>query len=148
MIITKPSITLKLCLVLLFSLSLSGASLKFAKKMNYETDYDIALEKAEQSNKPLMMIISTKTCPWCRKLENQTLKKDIVNDIVSKKFIPLTLNRSKTHYPQQFVAKVVPTVFFIDPKKEKSYHISYGYKNKKEFSKVLQKASTDYKSLK
>jgi len=147
MILEKQSLFLKLFLVLTFALSLNGASLKFAKKMNYETDYEQALEKAIKSNKPIMLVIGTKTCPWCRKLENQTLKKDIIHDVVSKEFIALSLNKSKTAYPSQFFAKVVPTVFFIDPKKEESYHTSYGYKNKKVFSKIVNKAVVDYKMI-
>jgi len=147
MIGKKYSVILKLLLVLAFSLNLCGASIKFAKKMNYETNYEQALKKAIKNDKPIMMVISTKTCPWCRKLENQTLKKNIINDIVAKEFIPLSLNKSKTQYPSQYITKVVPTIFFIDPKKEKPYHISYGYKNKKTFSKVITKAVIDYKSI-
>jgi thioredoxin-related protein len=138
----------KLVLIFAFALQLNGASLQFTQKMNYETDYSVALQKALKQNKPIMMVIGTKTCPWCRKLENQTLKKDIVHNIVSKEFIALTLHRSKTSYPPQYVAKVVPTVFFIDPKKEKAYHISYGYKNKKIFSQVVEKALKKYKAIK
>ena len=32
---------------------------------------EAALQKAKDSNKTLMMIASTKDCPWCRKLERQ-----------------------------------------------------------------------------
>lgn len=122
-----------LLITLLFSFNLYGASAKFAKKMGYELTYKQALKKAQDMNKPIMMVISTKTCPWCRKLENQTLKKSMVHNIVSKNFVPVTLNRGDDIYPKQFKAKVVPTVFFIDPKTQKTYYKSFGYKNQQVF---------------
>ena len=137
--------SLSLLFLLFLSMDIYGASLKFAKEMNYETDYKKALAKAKLSDKPIMMVVSTKTCPWCRKLERQTLKKDMVNDTVSKLFIPLTVTRDIDKYPGDFNAKVVPTVFFIDPKTEKTFDISYGYKNKKVFAGIVKKAAEEYK---
>lgn len=131
--------------ILISTIYLNGASLKFANNMNYETSYKKAIAKAKEANKPIMMVIGTKTCPWCRKLENQTLKKDTVNNVVSKEFIPLTLTRGLDKYPKQFDAKVVPTVFFIDPNNQKAYHVSYGYKNKNIFEDIVKKAAVDFK---
>jgi thioredoxin-related protein len=135
----------QIILLLVISLGLHAGSIKFANKMNYELSYETALSKAKNANKPIMMVIGTKTCPWCRKLENQTLKKDIINDIVSDKFIPLSITRDVDIYPKQFKAKVVPTIFFIDPKNEKSFHISLGYKNKKDFKEEIEKAIKNFK---
>lgn len=120
--------------------SLFAGSLEFANKMSYETSYNNALNKAIKQNKPIMMVISTKTCPWCRKLERQTLKKNMINEVVQKNFIPVTLTRDIDNYPKQFDAKVVPTIFFIDPNKQKTIHKSLGYKNKQDFKKELLKA--------
>lgn len=130
----------------LFCTSVYGASLKFAKDMNYSISYKEALAKAKNENKPIMMVIGTKTCPWCRKFERQTLKKDMINGVVKKEFIPLTLTRDKDPYPKQFNAKAVPTVFFINPKDESSFYISLGYKNKKDFKQELEKALDKYKT--
>ena len=147
MSIKKLPLLLKLFIVLIFTINLNGASSKFTNKMNYEVDYKKALQKAKDSNKPMMVVMSTKSCPWCKKFENQTLKKDMIHDIVSKEFIAVSLNRDKDQFPQQFFAKVVPTVFFIDPNDEKAYDTSYGYKNKKVFSKIVQESSKKYRSL-
>lgn len=131
--------------MIITTINLYGASDSFAKKMGYETSYNKALEKAKVQNKPIMMVISSKTCPWCRKFERQTLKKKMVADTVSKGFIPLALTRDVDKYPKQFNAKVVPTVFFIDPGNEKVFDRSLGYKNKKVYKKVLTKTLKKYK---
>lgn len=134
-----------LLVLLLASVYANAASLEFIKEHNYETNYSKALKKAKQNNKPIILILSTKTCPWCRKLERQTLKKDFVHAIVKENFIPLTLDRDHDIYPQKFTAKVVPTVYFIDPKDENSIFVSYGYKNKRDFKEILLKVNKQYK---
>ncbi len=123
---------------------INAASLNFIKEYGYENDYNKALQKAQKLNKPIMMILSTQNCAWCRKLERQTLKKDMINKIVSAHFIPLTLDRDHDNYPKKFVAKVVPTVFFIDPKNENDFLVSYGYKHKKVFKDVLLEATNKF----
>jgi thioredoxin-related protein len=84
-----------------------------------------------------MMIASTKSCPWCRKLERQTLTRDNINNIIQKNFVPLAVDQDLKNYPKKYEVKVVPTVYFINPKDESVIKKVLGYKNKKEFSKIL-----------
>jgi thioredoxin-related protein len=135
--------------ILLFSIlfSLGFASIdSFAKKNNYYTNYQQAKAKAIQTHKPLMLLVVTTTCPWCEKLKKQTLSKKEINNYISKNYIPLILNRDKAQYPtDKFEAKVVPTVFFVDPKNETIIENSYGYKSQKKFLNVLEKVNSNYK---
>lgn len=134
----------KLLPLLLSTLYLFAAPQDFIDEMRYETNYASALKKAKEHNKAIMMVISTESCPWCRKLERQTLRKDNINEIVKANFIPLAITRDVGEYPKQFIAKVVPTVYFIDPKDEKPFDISYGYKNKKIYEDVLNTAKSKF----
>ncbi len=131
-----------LLLLSLFGLSsLFGANAQFIEQMHYESDYQTALQKALKENKSIMMVLSTKTCPWCRKMENQTLKKDEINNSIKEHFIPLALdNDDPNSFPKQFETKVVPTIYFVDPKQEEVFARSLGYKNKKDFGKILNEA--------
>ena len=128
----------------LFGVNLNAASDNFIKKYGYEVDYDTALEKAKSSNKQIMMVLSTKSCPWCRKFERQTLKKTMINDIVDKDFIPVALDKNNDFYPDKFATKIVPTTFFINPKDESVESVIYGYKNKRVFKGILLEAIEDY----
>jgi len=127
--------------------SLSFASIDdFANKNNYFVNYEQAKAKALQTNKPLMLVLVTTTCPWCEKLKKQTLNKKIINNYVSQHFIPVILNKDKGEYPVgKFTAKVVPTVFFIDAKTETIIDSSYGYKSKKKFLNILEKIDSNQK---
>lgn len=120
-------------------LNLNATSEKFIKEMNYEDDYKIALEKAKKENKLIMMIVSQVTCPWCRKLERQTLKKKKIDILVKENFIALSVDKDKLNYPKKFEVKVVPTIFFINSKDETVIKKVLGYKNKKDFKEILEK---------
>jgi thioredoxin-related protein len=134
-----------LLIAICFSFAI-GSMDSFAKKNNYFTNYDQALQSSKETNKPLMLVVVTNTCPWCEKLEKQTLSKEIISSFISKHFTPVILNRDKAQYPiNKFVAKVVPTVFFIDPKDEEIIHNSYGYKTKEKFLYIIEKISENYK---
>jgi len=91
-----------------------------------------------------MLVLSTKTCAWCRKLERQTLKKDFIREIIKKDFISLSIDRDHGAYPDAFKTEVVPTVFIINAHNEEKVSSIYGYKNKKDFKNLLIEASKKY----
>jgi len=122
-----------------------GSSHNFIEKYNYEVDYKSGLEKAKKANKPILLVLSTKTCPWCRKFERQTLKKEVIDNIIKANFIPIALDKNSGIYPKKFTPKVVPTVYFIDPKDQSIIFTSYGYKNKNNFKKILLDITKDSK---
>ena len=128
-----------LVFVLGLFLNLNATSEKFIKQMNYEDNYKIALEKAKKANKPIMMVVSQVTCPWCRKLERQTLKKQKINTLIKENFVALSVDKDKLNYPKKFEVKVVPTIFFINSKDETIIKKILGYKNKKDFIEILEK---------
>lgn len=129
---------MKYILFLLFLVSLSFASsAEFIKEMKYETLYETALQKAKNENKILMMVATSQSCPWCRKLERQTLKKDEINSVIQSKFIPLSVDQDLKNFPSIFEVKVVPTIYFINPKDESVISKVLGYKNKKEFAEII-----------
>lgn len=112
--------------------------------MHYEVSYEKALQKALKQNKPIMMMIGQTECPYCNKFEQKTLTRDVINDKIQKAFIPLTVLRDKDTYPKQFKDKGVPTVLFIDPKEEKTFYKSFGYKSKRDYKVELDKALDIY----
>jgi thioredoxin-related protein len=131
--------------VLLMTISLGFSSnLEFANEYTYSTNYQESLSKAKISNQPLMILFVTTSCPWCKKLENQTLSKEYINSFVQANFIPLILDKEKDSFPKHLEPQVVPTVHFINPKNEQSFGQILGYKPHKEFYELLQKAQKRY----
>ena len=131
----------KLLLILVSSLTLYAGSIEdFAKQMEYETVYEKAVSKAKAEGKDLMLVMVTHYCPWCRKFERDTLSKKSINDLVSKKYIKLILNREERKFPTKFDTLRIPTTFFISVKGEKLIYKEMGYKTKKEFLEMEARA--------
>lgn len=126
---------------------LNGASLEFATSMNYQTNYEKAIAQGKKENKPVMLFLSSKSCPWCRKFENQTLRNTTINKKVHANFIALVLDQEDDKYPEKFYPQYIPTVLFINPKTEEYFVQSIGYKTPAKFQESLDEAIWDIKRL-
>jgi thioredoxin-related protein len=133
--------------VLILALSSFGASKDFAKEFNYYLSYEKALKESKKTNKPIMMLISTQTCPWCRKLEAQTLRKDYINEYIQKKYIPLSVIKDMGDYPNNiFQAPAVPVIYFINSDEDEIGKI-VGYKPHDKFIQKLKDTSSEIKPI-
>ncbi|MGB6018064.1 MAG: thioredoxin family protein [Sulfurimonadaceae bacterium] len=133
-------------LLLILALALF-ASPEAAKELGYHSDYNRALSIAKKEKKPLMLVVVTSYCPWCRKFERKTLASKTIAPMVKSIYIPVIVDRNKDAemFPKKFQTPRIPTVFFVDPKDEKEYWESIGYLNKKEFSEALKDAESLFK---
>jgi thioredoxin-related protein len=111
----------------------------FAKEMDYEIRYDIALEKAKAQKKDIMFVLVTNYCPWCRKFEKRALKADAVSTIIQEKYIPLIINREEHNFPKKFDSARIPVTYFVNYKNEQIEEKVLGYKGKNDFLEVLKK---------
>ncbi len=135
-----------LSLLLFFVFSLY-ASPKAAEELDYHSDYSKALGIAKEEKKPLMLVVVTSYCPWCRKFERKTLASKTITPIIKSTYVPVIVDRNKdaAHFPKHFQTARIPTVFFIDPADEKEYWESIGYLNKTEFTEALHDAKALFK---
>lgn len=139
--------------ILLFTLVLTLFSAQideFATNMGYLRDYNQALKVAQKENKPLMLVMVGDYCPWCRKFERKTLQRELIALNVNKNFIPLIVDRNldQGKYPQEYFAKRIPTVYFIEPTKGNTLFESLGYVKKEEFQETLNDVLLEYKGAK
>jgi len=104
-----------------------------AAALGYETDYAKAVEKAKRDHKNVMLVLVASYCPWCRKFEQQVLRKEDVNALVHAKYVPVILNKDKDAFPKEFNLSFTPIVQFIDPQTQQSYHRTVGYNEREEF---------------
>ena len=112
---------------------------EFAKVMQYETDYAIALAKAKKEKKSLMVFMSTSYCPWCRKLESQVLAKESIDEKIHAKYIPVMLNYDEKKFPENLVEiKITPTLYIVDFKSGKIEEKIVGYNNRSAFLHLLK----------
>jgi thioredoxin-related protein len=128
-------------LVFILTLTLS-ASPDTIKNLGYYTDYTQAVAAAKEEKKPLMLVVVTSYCPWCRKFERKTLASKAVATRVKKSYIAVIVDRNKDSgsFPQRFQTPRIPTVFFIDPTSGKEYWETMGYLNKSDYLDALVEA--------
>jgi len=112
---------------------------QFAQKHHYETNFDVALQKAEKAHKPIFFVMVTNYCPWCRKYEKQTLSDTKVDALIHKRYIPLILNREKGAFPERFKTPIVPVTYIINHKDGSIVKKEMGYKGKRELLEILEK---------
>ena len=132
-----------LLLILTISIALYGAKIdEFAKKANYERDYNTALIKAKKENKMIMLLVVADYCPWCKKFEKKTLLHSSVKTVIEDNFIPVVIDKlkEKGKYPKEYGSPLIPAVYFIDPSTEKSLHKTIAYMTKKEYKKNMDEA--------
>jgi len=127
-------ILIVLCMLLL---SLNAAELKWADT------YTQAIEKAKKQNKNVMLLITTKTCRWCRKLESTTLKNQRVIERLNRDYISVHVTRDVDDYPSDLQVKGVPTTYFLNVQGAPMIRKVMGYWNVDDYLSFLD--DVDYK---
>ena len=138
---------MKILISLLFTfIFVFAASKEFALQYGYTNDYQKALQLSKQTNKQIMLMISTESCPWCRKLESSTLRNAQVNNYIQKNYIPMSVIREVDTYPSKFKAPAVPAIYFIDSSENETGKI-IGYKPPEKFLEKLKDTSYSLKPI-
>jgi len=141
---------MKLLLTLfLLSLTLFGAHVdEYAKEMGFERDYKTALEKAKKEDKPLLMVLGSAYCPWCRKFERQTLSSKLISSYINREVITLIVDKRADidTFPKEFRTDFTPKVFFINPQTQKSFYQTTAFMKKKDFLEELETMKDFYEA--
>ncbi len=129
----------KLLLILFSVFTLNAADLIHADS------YADALKKGVEQNKPVVLFAHSPFCPWCRKMEADTLSDEEVINFLNKNFIFVTVDLSLSmdieDVPAKFLPEGTPTTYVIDPKTEELLYSLRGYKSKQSFLGRLSRPS-------
>lgn len=120
-------------LIALFIVNLFGAEIV------WQDTFAQAQAKAKKESKPMLVIITTEQCRWCRKLEATTLSDDEVISKINSRFIPVHVTRDKSIYPKNLGAKMVPMSYFLDPNGNVIHSIP-GYWPSEDYQSILDDA--------
>ena len=108
--------------------------------LNWESDYDTALDKAKKDKKLVMVDVYTDWCGWCKKLDKTTYSDKTVQETLVKNFVTLKINPEKSQknaaLAKQFGARGYPHIVFLDDSGKKISEIR-GYVSADEFTKRL-----------
>lgn len=112
-------------------------SMLFAQPLETLSSYDEAIKKGLKENKRVLMLIYSDYCPWCEKMQKQTLTNEKVIEFINKDFIFVKINRDKGAYPKEFIPRFIPTTYLIDPKSQEEIYALCGYKTATQFLNEL-----------
>ncbi|PHR58106.1 MAG: thioredoxin [Arcobacter sp.] len=130
---------MKKILVLLY---LSAFSV-FGAELNWADSYKDAITKAKAENKNVMLLITSHTCRWCRKLESETLTDEGIIKRMNKDYISVHVTRGEDNYPAALVAPGVPATYFLDSEGKPIIKKVMGYWNIEDYISFLD--DVDYK---
>ena len=117
----------------------------FGAEITWNSSYDQALLKAKKEGKPLMVLITSEQCRWCRKLEATTLQDDEIVARINTTFQAVNVIKDKSIYPKSLSAKMVPMSYFLDPKSGKVLYSIPGYWGAEDYNSILDDALRKYK---
>ncbi len=86
-----------------------------ATEVQWYHSYNKAVEKATEEDKNILLLITSETCRWCRKLEATTLEEESIAARINRHYIAVALTREKDSYPDYLDAKMVPMSYFLTP---------------------------------
>jgi thiol:disulfide interchange protein len=129
----------KIFIIMLFVTSLFGEKIG---ELNFSNDYKKVIAQAKKENKRVYMLITSSTCGWCRKFENETLPDWTVAEKLDG-YLLLHLDRDKDYLPSKYNAKRVPRHYFLTPD-EQEIMTFLGYWNIDDFKSYVDDVQWQY----
>ena len=116
----------------------------WAKDIDWQKNYDSALEQAKKEKKLVLVDIYTDWCGWCKKLDRDTYSDKDVQAKLAKDFVAVKINPEKSSagqkLQQQFGARGYPYLAFVNADGKKLSQIG-GYVDAATFLKQLEQVS-------
>jgi FKBP-type peptidyl-prolyl cis-trans isomerase 2 len=95
--------------------SLTKKSAFTGMEISWLEDHDKGLEVAARENKPMVLVLYSDGCPWCKRLMNQF--RDVRIRTLKDRFVWVKVNSEKeVKYRKLYGQKGYPTIVFLDSK--------------------------------
>ena len=117
-------------------LSIFFLSSLYASELNWSNDYKKALEIAKKEKKDVYVLVTSKSCRWCRKFENTTLQDEKILELLKLKYVLVHADRDRDFLPKNFNTRSVPRHYFVTSD-EKIIFTFIGYWDELDFNSYL-----------
>ena len=109
-------------------------------------DYDEAISIGKIEGKPVMVLITSKRCKWCKKFKKKTFSDDKIINRLNENFSVVEVTRKKDDYPyKKLRARAVPTIYFLNSNGKPFMRPVIGYWNIENFNSYLSDAERKFK---
>ncbi len=119
-----------------FSLSTDTNISKDNHKNSFSTPYNKALAKAKEENKKILLEVILDNCKFCKKMEENVLSKESIQQIISKNFVFTQINADREPLPLGLSEQMSPMFVFVSTD-ENVQDMRFGYINEEDFIKLL-----------
>lgn len=123
---------LKLIITLLLPMISLFATIEFQK------DYQKAIELSKSQNKPLFIMVSSPTCPECNYMKKNIFTQSDVSKYIKKNYVALELNVKDKNIPKQMEFWGIPR-FYLSTDGENVYSKKMGGMKKAQFMDFVKK---------
>lgn len=106
-------VVLALLLISAASCALTGETSE--SKVNWLYDWNEALDKAQNENKPIMIDFYSDRCPPCKRLDSDTYSDENLSAFLNNNFISLKSNAEKSDLYRDYGVPGFPTIIFTLP---------------------------------
>ena len=108
-------------------------------ELHWENDLKSAFAKAEKEHRPLMVMVESESCRWCKKMKFRTLADEhIVKRL--KRFVTVkTMKGSEEAVHALPSVEYVPTIFFMRPDRNIVEKVT-GYYAADDFGSLIESA--------
>jgi len=122
--------------LLLLSLTLTLSL--FASSISFEKDLETAKQKAIKTDKKLMIMYSTPTCPECNYMKKKVLKDNEIVSFVNENFVSVIMDIKEDEkiLPYKFIG--IPTFYFADDTNMKLLSKKIGGTREKQFLEIIK----------
>jgi len=109
------------------------ASSSFACEIKWQNSLDVAKKASTKTKKPIMVFVSSPTCPYCTMMHETTFEDESVCELVNSKFVPLIVFDGSADMPKNSRVRGVPTIIFVDSNENEIAQKVVGLRNKNDF---------------
>lgn len=87
--------------------------------LQWHSDINRAYTVAEKENKHIIVMVANKSCPWCRKMKEQTFTDTRIKEKLEKYTLVIMQHSDRSVYKHiPIFNRAVPSLFFMNSKRE------------------------------
>ncbi|TLP39374.1 thioredoxin family protein [Arcobacter arenosus] len=116
------------------------STLSLFASINFEKDYNKALERLNSENKELLVMVSSKTCPECNYMKKHIFTQDEVANYINKNYVAVDLDINDKNIPEQMKFWGIPR-FYISKDGENVLKKKMGGMKKEQFLDFASKVN-------
>ena len=106
--------------------------------VSWKPDLAAAVTAAQKEKKPLMILMSTAHCRYCKQMHKEVFANPSIADYLNTHFISVEIDVEHDTYPEALSVRGVPAVFFFSYDLQTRYEKILGPRHPMMFMQTLQ----------